>query len=268
MQEKIALITGASSGIGRRTALDLAAEGATVVLAARREDRLKELLAELGEGAGHSYCVTDVSKLSDVEALARHVETRYGRCDILVNNAGFSRDEPLGTPEAPEAVEQVMATNFFGTVYCTNALLPLLERSAPSHVINVASVAGRLAFGAVGPYVASKFAVVGWTESVVTQLAHKGVHIGLVEPGPIPTEGFPQKALVNDRILKYALAQEADVSKAIRNSIASGKLQRMVPRWYYLLQFFRLATPPLYRYVQRKVAAPRMPRDSASKPPG
>ena len=267
MQEKIAVITGASSGIGRRTALDLAADGATVVVAARREDRLRELVEELGgTAADHSYQVTDVSKRSDAEALARHVQDRYGRCDILVNNAGFSRDAPLGTPEAPDAVEQVMATNFFGTVYVTNALVPLLESSAPSHVINVASVAGRLAFGAVGPYVASKFALVGWTESVVTELARKGIQMGLVEPGPIPTEGFPQKALANDRVLKHTLAQEADVSKAIRKSIANGKLQRVVPRWYYLLQFFRLATPPLYRYAQKKVA-PRAPRQSKAEPP-
>ena len=267
MQEKVAVVTGASSGIGRRTALDLAVDGATVVVAARREDRLRELVEELGgTSADHSYHVTDVSKRSDAEALARHVEERYGRCDILVNNAGFSRDAPLGTPEGADAVEQVMATNFFGTVYCTNALLPLLEMSAPSHVINVASIAGRLAFGAVGPYVASKFAVVGWTESIVTELARKGIEVGLVEPGPIPTEGFPQKALANDRVLKHTLAQEDDVSKAIRKSIATGKLQRVVPRWYYMLQFVRLATPPLYRFAQRKVA-PRAPRNSKSEPP-
>jgi NAD(P)-dependent dehydrogenase (short-subunit alcohol dehydrogenase family) len=269
MQGKIAVVTGASSGIGRRTAFDLAAEGALIVAAARREDRLQELVDELGgTSAGHSYHVTDVSRRSDAQALARHVAERHGRCDILVNNAGFSRHSPLGSPEAVSAVEQVMATNFFGTVYCTEALLPLLERAAPAHVINVASVAGRLSFGAVAPYVASKFAVVGWSESVANELRAKGIHMGLVEPGPIPTEGFPQKALVENRFLKHALADDAAVSAAIRSSIASGKLQRTVPRWYYLLQFFRLATPPLYRYVQTKVAAPRAPKGSNSKPPG
>jgi uncharacterized protein len=268
MQGKIAVVTGASSGIGRRTALDLAAAGATIVAAARREDRLQELVAHLGElSAGHSYRVTDVSKQSDAQTLARHVEERHGRCDILVNNAGFSRDAPLDSPDAAHVVEQVMATNFFGTVYCTQAFLPLLERSAPSHVVVVASVAGRLAFGAVAPYVASKFALVGWSESMYRELGRKGVHIGLVEPGPVRTEGFPHKALVNHPLLRYVVADEADVSKAVRQVIAKGKLQRTVPRWFYLLQFFRWATPPLYRSVQAKVAAPRMPRESRSDPP-
>ena len=269
MTRKIAVVTGASSGIGRRTALDLASEGVTVVAVARREDRLRELVEAMGGASGgHSYVATDVSQQDQVRDLARHVEERHGRCDILINNAGFSRYEPLGAPAAVETVEQVMATNFFGVVYCTAALLPLLERSAPSHVINVASVAGRLAFGRVAPYCASKFALVGWSESVAGELAGKGIHVGLIEPGPVPTEGFPQEALVNDRFLKHVLADDAAVSKAIRRTIAKGTLQRTVPRFYYLFQFFRWATPPLYRYVQAKVVAPRVPRNSRSRPPG
>ena len=269
MAGKVVVITGASSGIGHRTALDMASKGARIVAVARREDRLKKLIERLGgEGAGHSYHVADVSKKGDVQALAAHVEERYGRCDVLVNNAGFSRYAPMGTPEAVEAAEQIMATNYFGTLYCTAALLPLLERSAPSHVINIASVAGRLAIGSVAPYCASKFAVVGWTEAAAAELKAKGIHMGLVEPGPVSTEGFPQEALTSDRFLKYALADDEDVSKAIQRSIEKNKLQRMVPRWYYLLQFFRLATPPFYRYAQRKIAAPRTPRNSGAKPPG
>ncbi len=148
-----------------------------------------------------------------------------------------------------------MATNFFGAAYCSAALLPLLERSAPSHVVNVASVAGRLALAGSSAYCASKFAVVGWSESLYFDLAPKGITVSLVEPGPIPTEGFPQTALLDNRLLRLAVGSAEDVSRAIRSAIASNKMQRVVPRWYYALQIPRLVCPPLYRSVQNRVIA-------------
>lgn len=260
MRGKVAVVTGASSGIGLRTALDLAAAGACIVLAARREDRLQELIRRLGgEASGHSYRVTDVSKRAECQLLSEHVDERHGRCDVLINNAGFSRYVPLGEPGAVDVVEQVMATNFFGAVYCTNAFLPLLERSAPSHVVNVASVAGRLAVAGSGPYTASKFALVGWSESVAPEMKAKGIHLGLVEPGPVSTEGFPQDALVKDSFLRHVVAEDSDVSRAIMQAIRRRKLQRTVPRWYYLLQFLRLAAPPIYRWAQSEMLSARRP---------
>ena len=112
------VITGASSGIGRKTAIDVAAAGATVCVAARREGRRKELLDEL-PGEGHSLHVTDVSERSQVKALADHVTTTHGRVDVLVNNAGYAG--PVGFEGAGTIaeVESLMATNFFGAVYCT-----------------------------------------------------------------------------------------------------------------------------------------------------
>ena len=257
--DRVCVVTGASSGIGRRTALDLAIAGNKVCLAARREDRLRALLAEMGgTDAGHSYMVTDVSVRSDVQKLAAHVAATYGRLDVLVNNAGFAGKEGFSGADSIEEVERVMATNFFGAIYCTGEMFSLLEASAPSHVVNVASMSGRIATPGTPTYVASKFALVGWTESVQPALAAKGIYLSSVEPGFVPTEGFPQKNLVRDRFMKHLLGTEGQVSAAIQDAIANRKPQRVVPRWYYLVQLPRVFTPRLYRFGADKVANSRM----------
>lgn len=250
---KVCVVTGASSGIGRRTALDLASRGARVTVAARREDRIRSLVEEMGgEGAGHSFHVTDVSDRAQVGSLAEHVRHLHGRCDVLVNNAGIPGRETFG-PDALDAYEQVMRINFFGALYCTAAFLELLQKSAPSNVVNVASVAGRIATPGFSSYVASKFALVGWTESMTPDLAKKGIYMSSVEPGFVPTEGFPQANLVNDPMLKKILGTDADVAAAILDAIENRKPQRVVPRWYYAFQVPKVLTPPVYRFVLDKI---------------
>jgi short-subunit dehydrogenase len=255
---RVCLVTGASSGIGRQTALDFARDGANVCVVARREDRLRSLVEEMGGAErGHSYFVADVSVKKKVSELASFVEERYGRLDVLVNNAGFAKEPPFTEPGYVADLERMMKTNFYGVVYCTHALLPLLIKAAPSSVVNISSLAGRLAVGDSPAYSASKFAVVGLSESLHFQLADEGVSVSVVEPGLIPTEGFSQSGLVRHPVLKYALGSEEDVSAAIRDAVARRKMERVVPRWYYLLQLPRLIAPPLYRLVQKKVILPR-----------
>lgn len=263
MQGRVCVITGASSGIGRQTALDLAAAGARVCVAARREDRLRAVVDEMGGLAGgHSFWTTDISRRDQVQALADHVAATYGRCDVLINNAGFSRERNLGEEGAVEDLEAVMETNFLGIVWTTAAFLPLLKASSPSHVVNVASVAGRLAAGGAA-YCASKFAVVGWSESLHFQLRDQGVFVSLVEPGIIPTEGFPATVVERSRLLRHTTGSPHDVSKAIQDAIAHRRFQRTVPRWYYLLQIPRVLMPPVYRYVQRRFVGPIYRRNQA-----
>jgi uncharacterized protein len=249
----VCVLTGASSGIGRRTALDLAAGGARVCAVARREDRLRNLLADLG-GNGHSYVVTDVSDRHQVQHLSEQVERTYGRCDVLINNAGFGGEsDSFEGVSSLSDLESVMATNFFGAAYCTAELLPLLERSAPSSIVNVASVAGKIAVGGASAYTASKFALVGWSECLHYELSGKGISVSLVMPGLIPTEGFPQTDFRSDPVLRHVLGTEEQVSSAIRSVIESGKPERTVPRWYYLLQLPRVLAPPLHRFVLDKL---------------
>lgn len=258
---KVCVVTGASSGIGRQTAVDLARAGARVCVAARREERLQELVGDIGgEAAGHSYAVTDVSDREEVRALADHVRSSYGRCDVLVNNAGISAERPFTYERGIEDAHRIMAVNFFGAVYCTGELLPLLIESAPSNIVNVSSMAGRIAAPGVSAYSASKFALSGWSESLHYELAGVGVCVSTVEPGFIPTEGFPQTELAGDRVLKHALGSSEDVSRAIRNAIEGRKMQRVVPRWYYALQVPRLLAPPVFRFGLTRLAAQRQRR--------
>lgn len=250
-RDKVCVVTGASSGIGERVARDLAAAGARVCAAARREDRLRTLIAELG-GGRHTYKVTDVSDRAQVTDLARFVAGTYRRCDILINNAGISSEGGFEGPEAIAGLEKVMRTNYLGTVWCTAEFLELLVASAPSHVVNIASIAGRLAGGSPA-YVSSKFALVGWTESMHFHLAPKGVHFSSVEPGIIPTEGFPATAIESHPILRFTTGTTQQVSRAIFDAIEHRRIQRTVPRWYYLLQVARITMPPVYRFVARKI---------------
>lgn len=255
LSNKVCVVTGASSGIGRGTALKLAAAGAVVCAAARREQLLQTLVEECG-GNGHSYFVTDVGERDRVKQLAAHVQQTHGRCDVLVNNAGFSGTHtPLGQTGAVSDIEKIMATNFFGAVYCTAELLPLLEKSAPSTIVNVGSMAGRIPVGGSSAYTASKFALAGWSEALHYELVDKDVWVSLILPGLIPTEGFPQSDLVGDPLLRHVLGTEDQVAGAIVDMIKRGSVERTVPRWYYWVQAPRLLTPPLYRYALRKVTA-------------
>lgn len=253
---KVCVITGASSGIGRRTAQDLARRGAVVCAVARRERLLAELVESL-PGDAHSYFAADVSDPARVRALARHVEERHGRCDVLINNAGFSSGGIFRGADSLADLHRVIDTNLFGAIHCSAELLPLLERAAPSHIVNVTSMAGRLSIPGASAYCASKFALVGWTESARYDLESKGVYLSSVEPGPIPTEGFPQTGLVRHPLLSRALGSPADVSRAIIGSIEHRRPQRVVPRPYYLLQFLRLSAPRLFRVLVRRVVGRR-----------
>jgi NAD(P)-dependent dehydrogenase (short-subunit alcohol dehydrogenase family) len=210
-------------------------------------------------GGEHSFVVTDVSVREDVQTLADHVRDRYGRCDVLVNNAGVGSNALFDGPKAADEIERVMRTNFFGAVYCTAELLELLLRATPSHIVNVASMAGRLGTGS-GAYSASKFALVGWSECLYFELAERDVWVSCIEPGFIPTEGFPQDDIARDRVLRFMLGSVEGVSQAIRDAIRNRKMERVEPRWYYLLQLPRLLTPPFYRLVQQRVVAPRQRR--------
>ncbi|MFN2609908.1 MAG: SDR family oxidoreductase, partial [Actinomycetota bacterium] len=142
----VTVVTGASSGFGREIARALAARGATIVAVARREERLKELIEQLG-GDPHYYVVTDVSDLSQVRALARAIEAKSGRIDILINNAGIA-SKGLVAKTTSEELESVIRTNLISPIWTTRELLSLLE-SAPRKsrtplVVNVASMAGRI----------------------------------------------------------------------------------------------------------------------------
>jgi len=131
----------------------------------------------------------------------------------------------------------------------TEALLPLLRRSAPSAVVNVASTAGRIARGGTGAYSASKFALAGWSDALHLEEAAHGVHVGLVLPGFVATEGFPQRELVSKRLTRWIVSTPEKVAEAIVEAGPGGRAERYVPRPYWLAATARIVAPRLVRRV-------------------
>jgi len=237
----VALVTGASAGIGEATARHLA-RSHRLVLVARREERLRALADELG---GAHVIAADLTEPDAPARIAREVEDRHGRLDLLVNNAGAAwRGRFL--EQGPDVLGRHMALNFEAPVRLTHALLPLLRRSAPSAIVNVASTAGRVSRPNSGAYSASKFALIGWSDALHQEEAPHGVHVGLVLPGFIATEGFPQRELREKALTRRLVSTPDKVAEAIADA-ASGKAERYVPRYYGVFAGLRILAPGLVR---------------------
>lgn len=238
---KIAVVTGASSGIGEAAARALAGAGATVVAVARRADRLEALAAA---NPGIRAAPADVTDAEAVASLAATVAREHGACHVLVNNAGFSRGGSFRGPDDLTDVADVMAVNFDGAVRCMAAFAELLAVSAPARVVNVASVAGKLGVGPPG-YAASKFALVGFSEAVRPDWARWGVLITQLNPGFVKTEGFPQDRLMGTPMGRLVITAE-EVADAIVEVARSGARERTVPRWYRPMVALRHTAAPLF----------------------
>lgn len=244
----VAVVTGASSGIGEATAHRLAREpGAQLVLVARREERLQALAEALPCPA--TYVACDVT---DDEAPARiraHVEAHHhGRLTLLVNNAGASWRGTFADGGF-DNVRRTMTLNFDAVVRVTEALLPLLRASAPSALVNVASTAGRVSRPGAGAYSASKFALAGWTDALYAEELPHGVHVGMVLPGFIATEGFPADELKARPHTRWVVSTPDKVAEAIVDAGPGGRAERYVPRAYGLAAAMRTVFPALTRRV-------------------
>lgn len=241
----VALVTGASSGIGRATAQRLAREpGAQLVLVARREDRLRALAETLP--AQTSILAVDLTAPDAPQRVLEHVGSHYERLTLLINNAGASWRASFA--EGGHAnVRRTMEVNFDATVRLTEALLPLLRSSAPSAIVNVSSTAGRIARPGAGAYSASKFALAGWSDALFAEEFPHGVHVGLVLPGFIATEGFPAAELTARHSTRWIVSTPERAAEAIIDVGLRGKAERYVPRAYALAGIARLLAPRLVR---------------------
>jgi uncharacterized protein len=244
----VALITGASSGIGEATAKRLAREpGAELVLIARREERLQALAESLPCRA--TYIPADLTGADAPERVRAHLAAEHGgRLTLLVNNAGSSWRS--GFAEGGyDNVHRHMELNFDAVVRLTEALLPLLRESAPSAIVNVASTAGRVARARTGSYSASKFALIGWTDALYAEERPHGVHVGMVLPGFIATEGFPATELRERALTRWIVSKPEKVAEAIVDTGLRGRAERYVPRPYALAGIARILAPRLVRRV-------------------
>ncbi len=255
----IALVTGASAGIGAATARRIAREpGAKVVLVARREEKLAELAAEIGEA---TVIAADLTDPEAAGRIAERVEAEHGRLDLLVNNAGGAWRGSFAET-GWENVSRHMELNFEAVVRLTEALLPLLRRSAPSAIVNVASTAARVSRPRSGAYSASKFALAGWTDALHQEEKPHGVHVGMVLPGFVATEGFPQRELVDRRATRWIVSTPEKVAGAIMDAGPGGRAERYVPRPYGIAAGLRILAPAL---VRRATSGGAMTPDTAER---
>src|SRR4051794_10960684 len=204
MPDRVAVVTGASSGIGDATAKALAREGYAVALAARREDRINELAEQIsGEGGKALAVPTDVGDQSSAAALIQTTKDELGSVDVLVNNAGVMLLGPINGADI-EHWQRMVNVNVLGLMYCTHAALPIMQEQGGGHIINVSSVAGRVARFGSGVYNATKFAVGAFSESLRQECVHYNVRVTIVEPGFVDTElqGHNEHPLVVENIQK------------------------------------------------------------------
>jgi short-subunit dehydrogenase len=255
----VAVVTGASSGIGKAVAIDLARRGATVAGVARREAELAATLEECRRHAPTSIHQTaDLSSRRGCEAAMSSILARLGRVDILVNNAGISIRKPAVLTTV-EDVERVMAINFFAAVYLTMAALPgMLERRRGS-VVNVTSVAGYLPNPKEAAYGASKAALSLWSHGLNVDLHGTGIHVGVVSPGPIATEIWEKDEFAASYTGK--LYPPAVVAEAVARVIERRLAHVTVPRRFGIppILYPMLGRPMrwgLRRYDQRPVRRP------------
>lgn len=197
---KIAIVTGASSGIGAKTAEILAKEGATVVLSARRKDRLEANAEAIRATGGKAHVVVaDVKLKADCERIIEETIAKYGKIDILVNNAGIADKHLPINRCSDEWWDEVILIDQTSVFYLTKAALRYMEPAGYGSIINVSSIGG--VFGSAGiSYSAAKSAVLGMTKNIAIQFAGKGIRCNAVCPGPTPTElNTPEKIATFDK---------------------------------------------------------------------
>ncbi len=188
LSSQVVAITGASSGIGEAAALACSRAGAAVALAARRAERIEALAQQIIQEGGRAIAVrADVGEEEQAQAFVERAHSELGRLDVLVNNAGVMLLGPIENAPTDEW-RQMIQVNVFGVLYCTHAALPLMHAQGSGHIVNISSVAGRVARAGSGVYNLTKFGVGAFSESLRQECVPMGVRVTLIEPGAVATE--------------------------------------------------------------------------------
>lgn len=235
--DKVAIVTGASSGIGRATALALAGQGACVALAARREDALRDLAAEIQAQGGKALTSqTDVTKRDQVERMVSQVLARWGRVDILVSNAGEYIRAPIVGLD-PADLQRSLNVNFFGGVYCIKAVLPHMLAQKSGHILVVTSLDGKIGLPPDAPYVSAKFALTGFCEVLRQEVSDHGIAVTNVMPGRVDTAMIEHLRFswISPKISPEYVAR--GILSAIRNSTPIVILPPQAKLLYYINVF-------------------------------
>ena len=217
---RVALVTGASQGIGRAVALRLAQDGFSLALAARNEEKLKQVAAEITSAGGQAEVfVLDVANEESIKSTAKAVLTHFGKLDVLVNNAGITRDNLLLRMKRADW-DDVLQTNLTGTFLLTQAVMGSMIRARSGRIISISSVVGRMGQAGQANYAATKAGIIGFTKSLAREVASRGVTANVVAPGFIES---PMTAVLDEKqnasILSHIplgrIGSDADVAHAV-----------------------------------------------------
>lgn len=254
---RVAVLTGGSSGIGAAIARRLAGDGWHCVLLARGEERLRAIAEEIGG----EYEVCDVGDRATVDGTAREVLRRHERISLLVCSAGIPGRRSFLRAD-PEVIEEVVRTNYLGSVWAVRAFLPGLEAAAPSDVVTIVSVAGLVAFPPSGPYSAAKHAQLAFSRALTAELRPRGVRVHTVNPGFVETEGFPQRGFLEMPVLGRLVARPENVARHVERVVQHNRRETIVPGWYRIAPLAQALVPGLvHRAVSR--ARYRKPRSDS-----
>ena len=253
---KVALITGASMGIGEAIARVFAAEGAQLALAARSQDRLESLARELSDTT--LVIRTDMSRPEEVRAMVEKTVERFGRIDVLVNNAAVGMYSAVSDMK-PEQFEHLVRTNWLAPVYAIQAVVPHMRRQGGGQIINISSVAGTVALPWMGAYCSSKFALNALSNSLRMELAADNIRVLLVCPGRVRTP-FTQNAFKDfaTRPLYPGGITAERVARAVLRASLAGKREIMIPADNRLLGWMRALLPALVDRMMTWVLRPQM----------
>lgn len=252
---KVFFITGASSGIGKRIALALAGSGATLLLAARNEKSLTEVANQIRAQGGEAFIYpVDLSRKEEVEKVSRLILSRFGRVDLLINNAGFGVFDPVVRGD-PEDWEKMMTVNYLASVRLIRAFLPQMLSQREGHIINVASIAGKLGSPFFAGYNASKFAIVGFSESLFIELLGTGVNVTTICPGPIDTPFFKEgemERVLGKRGAKFLLPPEK-VVRAVLKAIEKKPREVILPGYMKLVIHLKNLFPKAFAFLSARL---------------
>jgi uncharacterized protein len=252
LRDKNVIVTGASSGIGRAAALEFARRGANLVIAARRAEPLEAVARECRAlGVNCTAVVADVTRRDDCERLV----AAAARVDVLVNNAGFAIFDAIENAK-PDDLQSMMETNYFGTVWCTQAVLPQMLARGAGTIVNVSSIAGIMGYARMGGYCATKFAIIGFSEALRDEVLGRGVRVALVCPGTTDTEFFlkaERGKMPGASRLMLAVKPER-VARAIAAAADDGKYRRILPALAALYMRMKELFPRFAHLLMRRVS--------------